>query len=53
MNGDADFSRQNAALDAAHSYLYRVFRNPLVTMQVVGAGQALRAVTAKIRSKLR
>ena len=53
VNAADDFSRQNAALDAAHSYLYRVFRNPIVTMQIVGARQALRAVAAKIRSKLR
>ncbi len=50
---DDDFSRQNAALDAAHSYLYEVFRNPIATMQVVGTRQVLRAVAAKVRSKLR
>jgi hypothetical protein len=53
VNAADNFSKQNAALDAAHSFLYRAFRNPMATMQVVGTRQVLRAVAGKVRSKLR
>lgn len=52
VKADGDFSTQNAALDAAHSYQYGVFRNPLAMMRIVGAKQAMRAVAGKIRSLL-
>ncbi len=53
VSADHDFSRQNSALDAAHFYLYEVFRNPIATMRLVGTRQVLRAVAAKIRATLR